>query len=556
MQWAAHSRAPNRALLAHPERLLLRGVGGRAAAVPSVVMTETASDVLLALDSGSQSSRALLFDARGAVLAVGRGDHAPMKHPEEGAVEQDPMDIRDALFGSIRRCLKDWGGDPQRIVAGSLTTQRNTILPVARDGAPLRDAVSWLDRRAAPASSESSFVLRQALRVMGENSLLPRLVSKSVPRLWRHRCPEVLDETWKVAPLEGWLHHQLTGRLAVAPGGSTGVWPWKAKARQWDRSAVLQRILGFKDDWLPEIVEAGQEVGRITASASNETGLPEGLRLYACGGDKQAEALGGGVRVGRRDVAAVSLGTASSIVIPWRKPLSSSRYIYLTNASCEPASWSLEYMVFRGMWTVRWFADNFGRDLAPRAAEEGRPVEALLCDEAAQVPPGSGGVVTWPRWSPSLQHPEEVGAILGLREVHSRAHVFRSLLEGIAFDLRRGLGILESATNTRVRELRVGGGGSRSDVVVQILADVLNLPVLRPASEELAARGAAMVAAVASHQHPTMDAAVSAMVPAAPTVHPNAETAAHYDRIYSQIFSAGLTEWLGLAGALDRLRLR
>ncbi|MCO4770978.1 MAG: hypothetical protein KDA24_13170 [Deltaproteobacteria bacterium] len=516
-------------------------------------MTETARDVLLALDSGSQSSRALLFDRDGNVLAVGRGDHAPMKHPEDGAVEQDPMDIREALFGSIRRCLASWGGDVGRIAGGALTTQRNTILPVAKDGTPLRDAVSWLDRRAAPVSSEPSMALRTALRIMGEDSMLPRLVSKSVPRLWRHRCPEVLDEAWKIAPLEAWLHHQLTGTLAVAPGGTTGVWPWKAKARNWDRSGVIQKVLGFKDEWLPDVVEAGQEVGRISSAAAEETGLPEGLVLYACGGDKQAEQLGGGVRVGRRDVAAVSLGTASSIVIPWRKPLESRRYIWLTNASCEPGSWSLEYMVFRGMWTARWFADNFGRDLRPRAEAEGRPVEALLCDEAAAVPPGSGGIVTWPRWSPSLQHPEEVGTVLGLRETHTRAHMFRSLLEGIAFDLRRGLRILESATGTRVAELHVGGGGSRSDLVVQILADTLNLPVRRPASEELAARGAALVAAAGSGVHPSMDAAVAAMVAEAPVVRPEVHAARRYDSLYETVFSAGLTEWLGLAGALDRL---
>jgi len=516
-------------------------------------MTETAADVLLALDSGSQSSRALLFDAQGSVLAVGRGTHAPMKHPEDGAVEQDPADIRAALFRAIRDCLSSWGGDPSRIAGGALTTQRNTILPVSADGEPLLDAVSWLDRRAAPRSSEPSTALRGVLKLLGEDSLLPRLVSKSVPRLWRHRHPDVLSSMHKVAPLEAWLHHQLTGRLALAPGGATGVWPWKAKARDWDRSGLIQKILGFEDRWLPEVVEAGQEIGRVTESASAATGLPVGLRLFACGGDKQAEALGGGVRVGRRDVAAVSLGTASSIVIPWRKPLASSRYIWLTNASCEPGSWSLEYMVFRGMWTARWFADNFGRDLREEAERQDRPVEALLCDEAAQVPPGSGGVVTWPRWSPSLQHPEEVGAVLGLREVHTRAHMFRSLLEGIAFDLRRGLGILESATGTRVRELRVGGGGSRSDLVVQILADVLNLPVVRPASEELAARGAAMVAAAACGLYPSMDAAVAAMVPDAPIVRPNPEAAARYDALYERVFSAGLTEWLGLAGALDRL---
>ena len=517
-------------------------------------MTNTPRDVILALDSGSQSSRALLFDRQGAVLAVGRGDHAPMKHPEEGAVEQDPVDIRDALFGSIRACLETWGGDVERIAGGALTTQRNTILPVAPDGTPLGDAVSWLDRRQAPVDSEPSRAVRAVLKVLGDDALVPRLLSKSVPRQWRHRCPEVLEQLWKVAPLEAWLHHQLTGRLALAPGGCAGVFPFDTKKRTWKPKGLEHTLLGIRDEWLPEVVEAGREIGRITAEASIATGLPEGLPLYACGGDKQAEALGAGVRAGDRHVGAVSLGTASSIVIPWRRPVQSRTYVWLTNASCEQASWSLEYMVYRGMWTVRWFATNFGGDLAGRAAAEGRPIEALLCDEAAATEPGAGGVVTWPRWSPSLQHPEEVGAVLGLREVHTRGHVFRSLLEGIAFDLRRGLGILESATGTRLREVRVGGGGSRSDVVVQILADVLGLPVARPRSEELAARGAALVAAVGAGVFPDLDAAVSAMVTPAPIVRPRPEVTARYEAVFGGVFQSGLTELLGMARELDRLR--
>jgi sugar (pentulose or hexulose) kinase len=517
-------------------------------------MSNTDKDVVLALDSGSQSSRALLFDRDGAVLAVGRGPHAPMKHPEEGAVEQDPADIRDALFGSIRRCLDAWGGDPARIAGGALTTQRNTILPVAPGGAPLLDAVSWLDRRAAPVESEPSRAVRTVLKVLGDEAMIPRLLSKSVPRLWRDRCPEVLEQTWKIAPLEAWLHHQLTGRLALAPGGCAGVFPFDTKKRNWKPKGLEHKLLGMRDEWLPEVVEAGREIGRITAEAATATGLPEGLALFSCGGDKQAEALGAGVRAGDRGVGAVSLGTASSIVIPSRRPIQSRTYVWLTNASCEPASWSLEYMVYRGMWTVRWFAQNFGRDLAARAEAEGRPVEALLCDEAAATEPGAGGVVTWPRWSPSLQHPEEVGAVLGLREVHTRGHVFRSLLEGIAFDLKRGLAILERATGTRLREVRVGGGGSRSDLVVQILADVLGLPVGRPPSEELAARGAALVASVGGGVHADLSSAVAAMVKPAPVVRPRREFTERYDALYGQIFQSGLTELLGMARALDRLR--
>ena len=517
-------------------------------------MSNTDKDVILALDSGSQSSRALLFDRQGAVLAVGRGTHAPMKHPEEGAVEQDPVDIRDALFGSVQRCLQEWGGDPARIAGGALTTQRNTILPLAADGTPLADAVSWLDRRTAPVDSEPSRSVRALLKVLGDEAMIPRLLSKSVPRLWRDRCPEVLAKAHKIAPLEAWLHQQLTGRLALAPGGCAGVFPFSAKKRTWKAPGLEHKLLGIRPEWLPEVVEAGDEIGRISADAAVATGLPVGLPLYACGGDKQAEALGAGVRAGDRGVGAVSLGPASSIVIPWRRPLQSRTYDWLTNAACEPASWSLEYMVYRGMWTVRWFAENFGRDLQARADAEGRPVEALLCDEAAATEPGSGGVVTWPRWSPSLQHPEEVGAILGLREVHTRGHVFRSLLEGIAFDLKRGLGILEAATGTRLRELRVGGGGSRSDLVVQILADVLGLPVLRPPSEELAARGAALVASVGTGLWPDLAAATSAMVRPAPVVRPRLDVTARYDRLYQGVYQSGLTELLGLAGALDRLR--
>ncbi len=139
---------------------------------------------------------------------------------------------------------------------------------------------------------------------------------------------------------------------------------------------------------------------------------------------------------------------------------------------------------------------------------------------------------------------------MGLRETHTRAHLFRSLLEGIAFDLRRGREILEGATGTEIKELRVGGGGSRSDVVVQILADVLDLPVVRPPSEELAARGAALVAAAASGVHANLDAAVAAMVPEAPTTKPQREAAEAYDALYERVWSQGTTETRRLSSQL------
>ena len=509
------------------------------------------NSVILALDSGSQSSRALLFDPSGRVLASSGHPHSAMLHPAPGAVEQSPADIRDALFASIRACLQAWGGDPAAIVGASLTTQRNTLVPAASCGRPLRDAVSWLDRRTASVGSEPSKLLRAGLRLLGDQAMVPRLLAKSVPRQWRESQPELFEELRWVAPLEAWLHHQLTGVMAMAPGGMAGVLPSDLGGRGWSKSGLLHKLLGFDRGWLPEIVEAGQEVGRIHAAAAAATGLTEGLPLYACGGDKQAEALGAGVRLAEPGVAAVSMGTASSIMLPWATAKQSARYHWLTLCSAEAGSWQLEYMVFRGMWTVGWFARNFGGDLKQRAEAEGKPVEALLCAEAEAVPAGSEGVVVWPRWSPTLQDPSETGAIVGLRETHSRAHLFRALLEGVAFDLRRGRAILERATGSRIRELRVGGGGARSPLVVQILADVMNLPVVRPASEELSARGAGIVAAAAAGVHRSVGASVAAMVPEAPRYMPDPERVSTYDALYRSVFSRGGPELSGLNRALS-----
>jgi len=474
-----------------------------------------------------------------------------MRYPSPGAVEQCPRDIRDCLFGSSLDCLEAWGGDRARIAAVALTTQRATAIPVDADGEPMRDLVSWLDQRKASLKSEPSRLLRGALRVMGDDAMVPRLLSRSFARQWRERDPALVDALRWLTPLEAWLHHQLCGRMALAPGGLAGAWPVDVKKRTWDQRGLLMGLLGFQREWLPEIVEAGREIGRVTGAGADSTGIPEGTPVVSCGGDKQAEALGVGVRPQSPGVAAVSLGTASTLAVSVAKPRVSPSYRWFTIPSVEEGSWHLEYMVFRGFWTVTWFAREFGRDLQPSAEAEGLPVEALLCREAESVPPGSDGLVTWPRWSPSLQHPEEVGTLMGLRETHGRAQVFRSLLEGIAFDLRRGRGVIERASGQPLRELRVGGGGSRSPVVLQILADVLNLPVRVPESPELSARGAAVVAAAASI-YSSVDEASAAMVPDGRLVLPNPSSAATYDRLYQDVYLPGLDDLQGLARSLAR----
>ena len=164
-----------------------------------------APDLVLALDSGSQSSRALLFDRTGAVLAAAARAHQPMRHPEEGAVEQDPHDIRDCLFGAVRDCLDGWGGDRTRIAAAAMTTQRSVIVAADAEGVPLRDAVSWLDRRRPGLDSEPWTPLRLALKAMGRDGLLPRLLGRSLPRLWPTPRNLLLQAAFQI-PVHGSPH--------------------------------------------------------------------------------------------------------------------------------------------------------------------------------------------------------------------------------------------------------------------------------------------------------------------------------------------------------------
>lgn len=497
--------------------------------------------LVLALDSGSQSSRALLFDAEGKIHGFGQVAHAPMRRPLPEAVEQDPHDIWAALSGAVRAALASAPGAREKLRGAALCTQRNAIVPLGSDHEPVADLVSWLDRRAAPPDSETSRPLRWALQAAGPESLPARLLERAVPRVLRATAPETFARAQAYAPIEAWLHHKLCGRLAAAPGGFLGLWPFDAARRSWGPPA-LRAALSFPAGGLPEIVEAGSLIGKVHRAAAETTGLPEGLPLFACGADKQAEALGAGVRPGRASIASVSLGTGASVSIPWARPVQSLRFRWLLISGPEPSSWALESMVFRGMWTARWFAEQFGRDLTDRAAAAGVPVEALLCDEAATVEAGAEGLSFVPRLYPALDNAAESGTWVGLRDFHHRAHLFRAVLEGLCFDLRRGLETLENRLEHRVVELRVGGGGARSPFLVDLLRDVMGRAVRRPESFELAARGAALVALVGAGLHPSMDEAVRRAVPDAPLQAPDPTRAARYERLYRDRFLPILAE--------------
>ena len=188
---------------------------------------------------------------------------------------------------------------------------------------------------------------------------------------------------------------------------------------------------------------------------------------------------------------------------------------------------------------VNWFLEQFGDTERRLAAERGVPAETLLDELLAQTEPGANGLVLQPFWSPVLGEtgPEGRGSIIGFKDFHTRAHVYRALIEGLAFSLRSGVARIERRTKVPITCIRLSGGGAQSDQVTQVMADVLNLPVERFDDFEASGRGAAMVGAAAVGWYPSVKAACFAMAGEAECAEPNHLAAGRYSHIYEQTYS-------------------
>ena len=188
---------------------------------------------------------------------------------------------------------------------------------------------------------------------------------------------------------------------------------------------------------------------------------------------------------------------------------------------------------------VSWFLEQFGDTERRQAAERGVPAETLLDELLAQTEPGADGLVLQPFWNPVLGEtgPEGRGSIIGFKDFHTRAHVYRALIEGLAFALRSGKARIERRTKTPITCIRLSGGGAQSDQITQIMADVLNLPVERFDDCEASGRGAAILGAEAVGWYRSVEAACLAMEGEAEVVEPNQQTAQRYSQIYEQTYS-------------------
>ena len=493
-------------------------------------------DLLLAIDNGTQSVRALLFDAQGNLVAKTRVVLDGYASPYPGWHEHDAEAFWTATCGATNALWAQFPQLRERVAGVSITTQRGTVINVDKDGRPLRPAITWLDQRKSPSLPPLPPLWKLAFTAAGVGKTIAYFQSEAEAN-WLQACePQLWERTHKYLLLSGVLIYKCSGRFVDSIGAQVAYIPFDYKKLAWAAPSDWKwQALSMRPEMLPELVDPGTIIGEITAEAARQTGIAPGTPLIAAAADKACEVLGAGCL--DASVGCLSYGTTASINVTNKKYLEATPFIP-PYPSAMPHLYNSEVQIFRGYWMVSWFKEQFGLLEQLAAQESGVAPEALFDALVNTVPPGSMGLMLQPYWSPGIKQPgpEAKGAIIGFGDVHTRAHLYRAILEGLAYALREGKERIERRGGLQLQSLRVCGGGSQSDAAMQLTADIFGLPAARPHVYETSGLGAAIDAAVGLGMHPDFQTAISAMTRVSVVFEPQRENRAIYDALYGRVY--------------------
>ena len=489
----------------------------------------------LSIDNGTQSVRAMVFDGTGQLIAKSKIEIEPYFSDQKGWAEQHAVYFWNSL---CKACEELWPKLPiprESIAAVSVTTQRATVVPMGKDHQPLRPAISWLDQRQVETKPKLGKLESALMSLIRAKPLVDLMHIQAEANWIEQNEPEIWKQVHKFLLLSGYHNYKLTGLYNDAIASTVGFVPFEYKTQQWAEAKDWKwRAISVQPEMLPKVFPAGSLLGKITSEAAKETGIPEGLPLIASGSDKACEVLGTGCI--DNETGSLSYGSLATLNITSEKYLEAIPF-YPAYPGVIPNTFNIEMMVQRGYWMVSWFKKEFGLKEEQIAVNQGIQTEVLFDELLAKIPAGSDGLVLQPYWSPSNgDGPETRGAIIGFNEDHTRAHIYRAMIEGLTYALREGKEILEKRTKKSISRLVVSGGGSQSDEVMQITADIFGMSVFRPHTFETSSLGAAIASSVGIGLYPDFKSAVDKMTHAGDRFDPIDANKDTYNDLYHKVY--------------------
>jgi xylulokinase len=477
---------------------------------------------LLGIDLSTTGAKALLIDREGRVVSSATTP-LNLSTPYPLWSEQDPHEWWTATANSIKQALAEANISGVNIAAIGLTGQMHGLVLLDDQGQVLRPAILWNDQRCGAECDEIRVrVSRQELVQITGNDALTGFTAPKILWVEKHE-PKIYRRIRHILLPKDYIRYKLTGGLAMDKADGSGTMLFDLRRRSW--SSRLLDILNISADWLPQTFEGHETTGEVTREVSELTGLRAGTPVVAGGGDQSAQAVGVGVV--RPGTMAVTLGTSGVVFAATESALIEPAG--RLHAFCHAVSdrWHLMGVMLSAAGSLQWYHDKFARD---KSFDE-------LVNEAADVRAGSEGLIFLPYLSGErTPHPDPFarGAWVGLTTRHSQPHLTRAVLEGVAFGLKDILNLMKEIGLGSVDQIRVSGGGAKSTLWRQILADIFEAELVTVNTTEGAAYGAALLAGVGAAVWPDVDTACAQTIFVSDRVSPKPETFEIYRSTYRE----------------------
>lgn len=497
---------------------------------------------LLGIDVGTTGSKALLINETGTVVANATTEY-PMLTPRPLWAEQNPADWWAATVTSIRRVMEKASAGAAEVAGVGLTGQMHGLVLLDAQGNVLRPCIMWNDQRTGEqCAAITAKVGREKVIQLTGNPILPGFTAPKI--LWvREHEPQVYSRVATVLLPKDYVRYRLTQEFFSEVSDASGTSLFDVGCRNW--SDDMLRALDIPRSWLPEVTESPVASTTINSRAARETGLAAGTPVVGGGGDQAAQAVGTGIVI--EGVVSATLGTSGVVFA------ASDSYRLepegKLHAFCHavPDKWHLMGVVLSAAGSLQWYRDTF----APNTSFDD------LVREAETIPAGSEGLLYLPYLTGERTphaDPHARGAWVGLTVRHGRAHLTRSVLEGVAFALKDSFTLISEAGLGQVEQVRVSGGGARSGLWRQIMADVLAAPLATVNTTEGAAYGAALLAGVGAGLFADISTACQAVIRVTGQTMPgpNAAIYADYYPRYQALYPVLAEEFQALADTVDR----
>ncbi len=490
---------------------------------------------LLGIDVGTSGVKAVLISSAGEVKAQSAHSY-PLSSPRNGWFEQNPKDWWEATVLSVRETLQAAGVKPSEVGGIGLSGQYHGLVILGDEGKVLRPSILWNDQRTAPQSARiQEKVGSKKLRDICATPGAPYFTACKLEWVREHE-PQIYGRVRKVMLPKDYIRYKLTGEICTDVTDASGTLFLNVAKRQWSREIL--RLLEVDPAFLPGLVESPAVSGKTCQVTAELTGLPAGIPVAGGAGDQAAAAVGIGVVA--EGIVTLSVGTSGVIYGATDRLVADAEGRFDAFCHSVPGKWCVLSCINSATASYQWYQDRLAFGEKQEAESRGKTLYEVLEGEAGAVPAGSDRLIFLP-YLAGERHPHTDtnarGVFFGLHSGHTRAHLVRAILEGVAFSFRD---CLEAIRNNKIRveEIRATGGGVQSALWTQILANAIGQPIVSMGAQSGGASfGAAILGGVCAGEFAGVPEACSALVRTGPAVEPAKSEQGQYDG-YFRVFQS------------------